>query len=125
MIKIKIFFFIFFFLFLISPLISAKNKIKPLDVIKVADGVYVHYGKHENLYEGNMGDIANLGFIIGGESIAVIDTGGSYIVGEALRLAIKKISQKPIKYVINTHVHQDHIFGNAAFVSKGAILWSL
>ena len=93
MIKIKIFFFIFFFLFLISPLISAKNKIKPLDVIKVADGVYVHYGKHENLYEGNMGDIANLGFIIGGESIAVIDTGGSYIVGEALRLAIKKISQ--------------------------------
>jgi len=123
MIKIKIFFFIFFFLFLISPLISAKNKIKPLDVIKVADGVYVHYGKHENLYEGNMGDIANLGFIIGGESIAVIDTGGSYIVGEALRLAIKKISQKPIKYVINTHVHQDHVFGNAAFVSKGAIFY--
>ena len=123
MIKIKKFFFIFFFLFLISPLINAKNKIKPLDVIKVADGVYVHYGKHENLYEDNIGDIANLGFIIGGESIAVIDTGGSYIVGEALRLAIKKISQKPIKYVINTHVHQDHVFGNAAFVSEGAIFY--
>ena len=44
--------------------------------------------------DSNIGDIANLGFIIGDESIAVIDTGGSLVVGEAFRLAIKKISQK-------------------------------
>ena len=118
---IKIF---FIFFFLVSPFIFAENKTKPLDVKKIADGVYVHYGKHKNIYEGsNIGDIANLGFIIGDESIAVIDTGGSYQVGEALKLAIKKISQKPIKYVINTHVHQDHIFGNTAFVSEGAIIY--
>ena len=83
----------------------------------------MHYGKHENLYENNIGDIANLGFIIGDDSIAVIDTGGSFIVGESLRLAIKKISKKPIKYVINTHVHQDHIFGNAAFVPEGSTFY--
>ncbi len=121
--KIK-FFFIFFLFFLFSQLIISENKIKPLDVKKIADGVYVHYGKHENIYEGsNIGDIGNLGFIIGDESIAVIDTGGSYQVGEALKLAIKKISQKPIKYVINTHVHQDHIFGNTAFLSEGVIIY--
>ena len=124
--KIKIIkiFFIFFFFFLVSLLIIAKNKTKPLNVKKIADGVYVHYGKHKNIYEGsNIGDIANLGFIIGDESIAVIDTGGSHQVGEALKLAIKKISQKPIKYVINTHVHQDHIFGNTAFIPEGAIIY--
>ena len=118
------FFFIFILFFLFSQLIISENKIKPLDVKKIADGVYVHYGKHENIYEGsNIGDIGNLGFIIGDESIAVIDTGGSHQVGEALKLAIKKISRKPIKYVINTHVHQDHIFGNTAFLSKGVIIY--
>ena len=124
--KIKIIkiFFIFIFFFLVSLLIIAKNKTKPLNVKKIADGVYVHYGKHKNIYEGsNIGDIANLGFIIGDESIAVIDTGGSHQVGEALKLAIKKISQKPIKYVINTHVHQDHILGNTAFLSEGVIIY--
>ena len=122
--KIKTIKIFFIFFFLVSPFIFAENKTKPLDVKKIADGVYVHYGKHKNIYEGsNIGDIANLGFIIGDESIAVIDTGGSYQVGEALKLAIKKISQKPIKYVINTHVHQDHIFGNTAFVSEGAIIY--
>ena len=118
------FFFIFILFFLFSQLIISENKIKPLDVKKIADGVYVHYGKHENIYEGsNIGDIGNLGFIIGDESIAVIDTGGSHQVGEALKLAIKKISKKPIKYVINTHVHQDHIFGNTAFLSEGVIIY--
>ena len=118
------FFFIFILFFLFSQLIISENKIKPLDVKKIADGVYVHYGKHENIYEGsNIGDIGNLGFIIGDESIAVIDTGGSHQVGEALKLAIKKISRKPIKYVINTHVHQDHIFGNTAFLSEGVIIY--
>ena len=118
------FFFIFILFFLFSQLVISENKIKPLDVKKIADGVYVHYGKHENIYEGsNIGDIGNLGFIIGDESIAVIDTGGSHQVGEALKLAIKKISKKPIKYVINTHVHQDHILGNTAFLSEGVIIY--
>jgi len=117
-------FFIFILFFLFSPLIIAENKIKPLDIKKIADGIYIHYGKHENIYEGsNIGDIANLGFIIGDESIAVIDTGGSHQVGEAFKLAIKNISPKPIKYVINTHVHQDHILGNTAFISEGAIIY--
>ena len=104
---------------------SIAEEIKPLKIVKVADGIYVHYGKHENFYEedSNIGDIANLGFIIGDESIAVIDTGGSHQIGEALKLAIKNISKKKIKYVINTHGHQDHIFGNTAFISEGAIIY--
>ena len=123
-VKMLKFFYIFILFFLVSPLIIAGNKIKPLNVKKIGDGVYVYYGKHENIYEdGNIGDIANLGFIIGDESIAVIDTGGSHQVGEALKLAIEKISDKPIKYVINTHVHQDHIFGNTAFLSEEVVIY--
>ena len=118
-------FFIFILYFFSNPTIFFGNQIKPLDVKEIAEGVYIHYGKHENFYEkeDNIGDIANLGFIIGDQSIAVIDTGGSHQVGEALKLAIKKVSKKPIKYVINTHGHQDHIFGNSAFLSEGAIIY--
>jgi len=118
-------FFIFILFFFSNPTIFFGNQIKPLDVKEIAEGVYVHYGKHENFYEkeDNIGDIANLGFIIGDQSIAVIDTGGSHQVGEALKLAIKKVSKKPIKYVINTHGHQDHIFGNSAFLSEGVTIY--
>ena len=118
-------FFIFILYFFSNPTIFFGNQIKPLDVKEIAEGVYVHYGKHENFYEkeDNIGDIANLGFIIGDQSIAVIDTGGSHQIGEALKLAIKKVSKKPIKYVINTHGHQDHIFGNSAFLSEGVTIY--
>lgn len=87
----------------------------PLPVKEVAPGIYVHQGAHEDFDEGYHGDIANIGFIVGKEAVAVIDTGGYIKVGAALREAIRVITDLPIRYVINTHVHPDHIFGNAAY----------
>lgn len=86
-----------------------------LPVTEVAPGVFMHQGVHQEFGEGYEGDIANIGFVIGEQAIAVIDTGGSRAVGAALREAIRERSPLPIRYVINTHVHSDHIFGNAAF----------
>ena len=93
---------------------------EPLPVSEVAPGVFVHQGAHEEFGDGYHGDIANIGFVIGKEAIAVIDSGGSFRVGRSLREAIRARSSLPIRYVINTHVHSDHIFGNAAFEQDGA-----
>lgn len=81
----------------------------------LGNGVYVHHGEHLDIDEGYQGDICNISFVVGSKGVAVIDTGGSLKVGQQLRAEIKKITDKPILYVINTHVHPDHIFGNAAF----------
>ena len=85
------------------------------NLTEVADGIFVHRGVHVTIEDEKHADIANIGFIIGDDCVAVIDTGGSIAIGEALRAAIKGKTEKPICYVINSHVHFDHVLGNAAF----------
>jgi quinoprotein relay system zinc metallohydrolase 2 len=87
----------------------------PFSIEKIAPGVYVHHGQHKDLSPHYGGDICNISFVVGEKGVAVIDTGGSPAVGSQLRKAIRKITRKPILYVINTHVHPDHALGNAAF----------
>ena len=98
---------------------DATSPIKQADftVEKVGDGIYVHHGAHLDIDTGYQGDICNLSFVIGSRGVAVIDTGGSLKVGQQLREAIRKITPLPVLYVINTHVHPDHIYGNAAFLA--------
>ncbi|WP_244816581.1 quinoprotein relay system zinc metallohydrolase 2 [Caballeronia sp. Lep1P3] len=87
-----------------------------LAVQQIAPGIYAHRGHDDVATPANGGDIANVGFIVGSRCIAVIDTGGTLAEGRALRSAVRKVSSLPVCYVINTHMHPDHIFGNAAFV---------
>lgn len=87
-------------------------------VQQVAEDIFYHQGSHEEADKDNLGAIANVGFIIGEECIAVIDSGGSFREGELLLESIRQQSNLPICYVINTHVHPDHVLGNAAFKAE-------
>lgn len=107
-------------MFLLSLLMAActqANSDKIFAVEAIGDGIYVHHGEHLDIDVGYQGDICNISFVVGSKGVAVIDTGGSLKVGQQLLNAIKNVTDKPILYVINTHVHPDHIFGNAAFIN--------
>lgn len=87
----------------------------PFTLEKIAPDIYVHHGQYKDLAPHYGGDICNISFVVGEKGVAVIDTGGSPVVGAQLRKAIRTVTQKPILYVINTHVHPDHALGNTAF----------
>jgi quinoprotein relay system zinc metallohydrolase 2 len=110
--------FVVIFFALLAPVTG--NTAAILTINQIAPGVYVHWGIQEFSNTLNHGAIANIGFIVGQRCVAVIDTGGNPEQGKSLKLAIEKTTDKPICYVINTHVHPDHIYGNSAFKTTGA-----
>ena len=95
-----------------------------LELVEVAPGLHVFRGAHAEATAANLGAIANITVVIGADAVAVIDSGGSFAWGRRLRRAIAGLTPLPIRYLINSHVHPDHIFGNGAFTADAPEIWA-
>jgi cyclase len=67
---------------------------------------------------------ANSGFVIGDDGVAVIDTFENVAAAQALLSEIRKLTNLPVKFVINTHYHLDHVAGNRVFAEAGAVVFA-
>ncbi|MCU7950196.1 MAG: MBL fold metallo-hydrolase [gamma proteobacterium symbiont of Bathyaustriella thionipta] len=85
---------------------------------KVNENVYVMHGPLSEPSAENQGFMNNPGLIVSGNGLIVIDPGSAYQVGQQVLNEIKKVSNKPVLAVFNTHIHGDHWLGNQAIKEK-------
>ena len=89
---------------------------------KVTEDVYCFFGKLENITKQNAGDMVNTCYVQTKEGFVVIDSGPTFSYASQAFEQMQKIAKLPVKYVINTHDHDDHWLGNSFYKSKGALL---
>jgi cyclase len=92
------------------PPVGAQNREAPPAVKQIASDLYFFFD-----YSGS-----NSVFLVTDAGVLVIDTRQHPRAGEELLAEIRKVTDKPIKWVINSHFHGDHNFGNAPFRATGA-----
>lgn len=83
---------------------------------KIGDGVWAAIVSDEGLAGGNAG------FVIGDDGVLVIDTFQDPRPAKALLGEIRKLTPLPIRFVVNTHYHLDHVNGNDVFAAAGATI---
>src|SRR5438874_844154 len=108
--------FVLLALFFSSFSFSADSAAPDFTVRKVGDGVYAAITRDG----GKSG--SNAGFVVGDDSVAVIDTFVDVVPAQQLLVEIRKITSLPIRFVINTHYHLDHTGGNKVFADAGALV---
>lgn len=86
---------------------------------RVTDRVYALVGDLGQRSPENLGHNMTSGFVIGDDGVVVIDTGGSYRDAEAIRAAIRKVTDKPIRWAVNTGGQDHRWLGNGYFRKLG------
>ena len=96
---------------------AAESK---LEVIDVSENIKAIVGDLSNRTPENLGNNATFGLIITNKGAVLIDSGGSYKGAEKIHSVIKKMTNQPIKFVINTGGQDHRWFGNSYFKKLGA-----
>lgn len=90
--------------------VSGKTKtvIGDFEIQKLADGVFAAIRKQPPLFSFDPNNV----FIINDQDVVVVDSSASLATTRQLLAALRILTNKPVKYVVNTHWHDDHIIGN-------------
>ncbi len=105
--------------FLVIAAGCAKMEIEKKGLVKLPAGVYAFIAEGPSSPEG-LG--ANSGFVVGNDGVLVVDSRQSPLLAGELLDAIRSVTEAPILYLVNTHYHPDHTWGNSVFRDEGAVI---
>jgi glyoxylase-like metal-dependent hydrolase (beta-lactamase superfamily II) len=91
---------------------------------KLAPRTWFFQGEAGMASSANRGFMSNAGFVETDEGIVVFDALGTPALGEAMVAAIRRVSAKPIRRVVVSHYHADHVYGLQALKAAGAEIWA-
>ena len=100
-------------LLLTSAALSAQTRGGPdFELVRVSGGVYaaIRADSSANVVHGNTTIIVN------DRDVVVVDAGGTPAAARRLIAAVRRLTTKPVRYLVNTHWHDDHTMGNQAWV---------
>jgi len=100
--------------------VAARGAEPALKAVQVADRVWFVQGEAALGSPANRNFISNAGFIVTDDGVVVVDALGSPTLANELLAEIKRVTPQPVRYVIVTHYHADHIYGLQAFKAAGA-----
>ena len=98
---------------------SLAQPVLELRPLEIAAGVYAVIGDLGPQTYENHGINANLGFVIGSDGVMVIDSGPSHLVAQALHRAIRAVTDRPVRWVVNTNSQANRWLGNGYFAELG------
>lgn len=103
---------------LLSTSLSAftLGKLGEFKFEKINKNVFVMHGPEMEPNEENEGFMNNPAIIEGKTSLIIVDPGGNYNIGKKIVEEVKKVSNKPVVAIFNTHKHGDHWFSNKSFL---------
>ena len=102
--------------------VLAQDAGSPVRARSVATDVWFVEGQAALGSAANRNFISNAGFVVTGAGVVVIDALGSPALANELIAEIRRVTPQPIRYVIATHYHADHIYGLQAFQAAGATI---
>jgi glyoxylase-like metal-dependent hydrolase (beta-lactamase superfamily II) len=99
---------------------DAERATVPMALQRVADGVYFVQGESAMGSALNQGFVSNAGVVVSDDGVLVIDALGTPALARRLIEEIAKVTTQPVRTVVVTHYHADHIYGLQAFREAGA-----
>ncbi len=106
----------------VGAFINAQAAEQALRAATVAPGVWTVQGEAALGSTANRNFISNASFVVTDDGVVVIDALGSPVLAEELIAEIRRVTPQPIRHVIVTHYHADHIYGLQAFKAAGATI---
>lgn len=100
--------------------LSAHADVPSLHAVQVAERAWFVQGNAALGSTANRNFISNAGFVVTDDGVVVVDALGSPELARQLLAEIKRITSQPVRYVIATHYHADHIYGLQSFAEAGA-----